>query len=216
MSDRFVRQADLVPAEKLSGECVAVIGVGAVGRQVSLQLASIGVRKLTLIDFDQVDETNITTQGYRRREVNCAKVVAARQAVLEIDPTIEVTTIEDRFRGKYPVGSAIFCCVDTIAARDAIWRQLGHKVTFWCDARMLGEAIRILTVADFHGREQYPSTLFAQVDAQSGRCTARSTIYTAAIAAGLMVHQFSRWLRGISTDNDTCLNLLTGDFVVLD
>lgn len=53
---------------------------------------------------------------------------------------------------------------------------------------MLGDVLRILTVADETGREHYPTTLFQQSEAQTGRCTARSTIYAANIAAGLMLH----------------------------
>jgi len=48
---------------------VTVIGVGAIGRQVALQLASIGVRRLQLVDFDAVDLTNVTTQGYLAEDV---------------------------------------------------------------------------------------------------------------------------------------------------
>ena len=76
---------------------------------------------------------------------------------------------------------------------------------------MLGEVMRILTVADDQGRDYYPTTLFEPSAAQTGRCTARSTIYTANIAAGLMLHQFTRWLRGIPTDADAHLNLLAGE-----
>jgi len=53
-----------VPSERLAQLLVTVIGVGAIGRQVALQLAAIGVRQLQLVDFDRVDNTNITTQGY--------------------------------------------------------------------------------------------------------------------------------------------------------
>lgn len=62
---------------------------------------------------------------------------------------------------------------------------------------MLGEVMRILTVADGLGNEHYLTTLFEQSEAQLGSCTARSTIYTASIATGLMLHQFSRWLERI-------------------
>jgi molybdopterin-synthase adenylyltransferase len=213
MSDRFMRQADLVPRETLVDETVTVIGVGAIGRQVALQLASLGVSRLVLIDFDQVDETNVTTQGYRHWEVGMAKVLATKQAALEIDPTIEVRVIEDRFRGKHLSGRCVFCCVDSISARAAIWRQVGHGANFWCDGRMLGEVIRVLAVADMLGREHYPTTLFSQSEAQSGSCTSRSTIYAAGIAAGLMVHQFSRWLRRLPPEMDLSLNLLAGELV---
>src|SRR4051812_12535908 len=101
MSDRFARQRDLVPRERLGEETVTVIGVGAIGRQVALQLASIGVRTLTLIDFDRVESTNISTQGYRFRELGLPKVQATREAVLEIDPTIEAMAIDSRFRADH-------------------------------------------------------------------------------------------------------------------
>ena len=79
---------------------------------------------------------------------------------------------------------------------------------------MLGEVLRILTVADAENRAYYPTTLFAAAEAQSGSCTARSTIFAASIAAGLMVHQLTRWLRGLSVDRDTSFNLLAGEYVV--
>ena len=72
----------------------------------------------------------------------------------------------------------------------------------------------MLAVADETGRDYYPTTLFAQSEAQPGRCTARSTIYAAGIAAGLMVHQFTRWLRRLPIERDTSLNLLAGEWAV--
>src|SRR6201999_1514449 len=44
--DRFSRQRELVPAERLDPLLVTVIGVGAIGRQVALQLAAVGVRRI--------------------------------------------------------------------------------------------------------------------------------------------------------------------------
>ena len=137
MGDRFTRQAELVPHERLSQESVTIIGVGAIGRQAAVQLASIGARKITLVDFDHVDESNVTTQGYRHREVGIAKVEATRQAILEIDPTAQVQTIADRFRAKYPVSSSVFCCVDSVSGREAIWKVVQARVRWWCDGRML-------------------------------------------------------------------------------
>jgi len=80
---------------------------------------------------------------------------------------------------------------------------------------MLGEVIRILAAASAVGRDHYFTTLFSQSEAQAGPCTARSTIYTANVAAGLMLHQFTRWLRGLAVDTDTNLNLLSGELTVV-
>ena len=75
-NSRLSRQQGLVPSDRLVDLTVTVIGVGAIGRQVALQLAAIGVRSIQLIDFDSVDETNITTQGYLASDVGTLKVEA--------------------------------------------------------------------------------------------------------------------------------------------
>jgi sulfur carrier protein ThiS adenylyltransferase len=212
--DRFVRQQALVPADRLQSLLVTVIGVGAIGRQVALQLAAIGVRRLQLVDFDVVDLTNVTTQGYWSRDVGLSKVSATKRAIEELDDGVDIETVEDRFRPKLQWGESVFCCVDSIAARTAIWRAVGGRCQFWADGRMLGETIRVLTAADEAGRMHYPSSLFASSDAEPGRCTARSTIYAAGVAAGMMVHQFARWLRQQPVDCDVMFNLLASELVV--
>eukprot|EP00456_Euglypha_rotunda_P061888 TRINITY_DN518_c0_g1_i3.p1 TRINITY_DN518_c0_g1~~TRINITY_DN518_c0_g1_i3.p1 ORF type:complete len:216 (-),score=56.35 TRINITY_DN518_c0_g1_i3:447-1094(-) len=211
MSDRFVRQQDLVPAARLEALTATVIGVGAIGRQIALQLAALGVPRLQLIDFDIVELTNVTTQGYYCGDVGVPKVTATAQVIQQIDPTITVTTMLDRFRPRHEIGSAVFCCVDSIATRTALWRSVRKTCEFWCDGRMLGEVMRVLTAAGDVGHDHYLTTLFEPAEAQSGRCTARSTIYTANLAAGFMLHQFTRWLRGVTVECDLTLNLLAGE-----
>ena len=211
VSDRFVRQSQLVPMEKLKPLTVTVIGVGAIGRQVALQLAASGVRRMQLIDFDKVEPTNITTQGYLAADLGQFKVDATVCAVQSIDASLEVEQVIDRFRPGLSTGEAVFVCVDSISSRTTIWRSLRHQCVFWCDGRMRGEVIRILTATDSNSRDHYDTTLFAQEDAQTGACTSRSTIYTASIAAGLMLHQFTRWIRGICIERDLTLNLLASE-----
>lgn len=215
MTDRFVRQHDLVPPDRLQEVSATVIGVGAIGRQVALQLAAIGIRRLQLIDFDTVELSNVTTQGYHMAEVGTLKVLATERVVREIDPAIEVATVADRFRPRHQPSEAVFCCVDAIATRAAIWQALGKRISFWADGRMLGEVVRILVVTEGDGLNYYGTTLFQVDEAQPGRCTSRSTIYTANIAAGLMLHQFTRWLRSTAVDRDLTLNLLGTELVLL-
>lgn len=213
MDHRFERQSDLVPRDCLEGLSVDVIGVGAIGRQVALQLVALGVRNLRLIDFDRVEETNVTTQGYLAEDIGKRKVEATADFVRRIDPAIAVMTICDRFRSRNGVREVVFCCVDSISARAAIWRTVQESCLFWCDGRMLGEVIRVLTVVRQNGYAPYEGSLFPQADAQRGACTSRGAIYTASIAAGLMLHQFTRWLRGVPLEPDHTLNLLASELV---
>jgi len=210
--DRYARQQDLVPRDRLATLKASVIGVGAIGRQVALQLAAVGVSSLQLIDFDTVDLSNVTTQGYLAGDIGKPKVLATAAAVQAMDAEIAVETVQDRYRPKTEIGQAVFCCVDSITARQAIWRAACSRCRFWVDGRMLGEVIRVLAADEEHGRDHYPRTLFSQAEAQPGRCTARSTIYAASIAAGLMVHQFTRWLRRLPIDREILVNLLASEW----
>src|SRR5262245_8401944 len=119
---RFARQAELVPFERLAKVTASVIGVGAIGRQVALQLAAIGVRRLQLVDFDVVEITNVTTQGYSRDDIGRSKVDATADAVQHVDPQIAVEMVFDRCRPKTQLGQAVLCCVDSIETRAAIFR----------------------------------------------------------------------------------------------
>jgi sulfur carrier protein ThiS adenylyltransferase len=188
--------------------------VGAIGRQVALQLASIGAPHIQLIDFDTVEATNVTTQGYFQDEIGLEKVIATHCQIADIDASIEVDTVKDRYRPKHDIGNVVFCCVDSITAREVIFRGV-RDVDLWIDGRMLGETMRILAAWDEASRDYYTQTLFSQEEAQQGACTARSTIYTASIAAGLMIHQLTRWLRsGCVLDADLTLNLLASEMMV--
>ena len=189
---RFARQAELVPREPIASMAASVIGVGAIGRQVALQLAAIGVRQLQLVDFDMVELTNITSQGYWHDDLGQAKAIATAAAIQKIDPTIEVEVICDRYRPRIPLGGAVFCCVDAIATRAAIWRSARDCSRFWADGRMLGEVIRVLAAANCQEREHLARRCFPRVMA-ARQLYAHSTVYAANIAAGLMVHQFTRY-----------------------
>jgi hypothetical protein len=76
---------------------------------------------------------------------------------------------------------------------------------------MAAEVVRVLASDRPMDDGYYATTLFESAEAYSGSCTARSTIYTASIAAGLMLSQFTRWLRGLPVDRDVLLNLLAAE-----
>lgn len=210
--NRFLRQQGLIATAKLQQTSATVIGVGAIGRQVAIQLAALGVGSLQLIDFDLVESHNVTSQGYRTSEVGSAKVIATANAISELDQHVTVEAIQDRFRLRIPCSDIVFCCVDSIQTRSLIWNHLKRRFGFWSDARMLGEVIRVLSATDeSRSIKKYSDSLFSAADAQTGSCTSRSTIYTASIAGGMMVHQFTRWLRKLPLDNDLCFNLLSSE-----
>jgi len=112
------------------------------------------------------------------------------------------------------IGDVLFCAVDSIENRRLIWQSVKDKIGFFCDGRMGAEVLRILTACNTEGEEHYQNTLFSQQEAYEAPCTAKTTIYCANIAAGLMLSQFTKYLRGIPVDRDVQLNLLTMEISV--
>jgi sulfur carrier protein ThiS adenylyltransferase len=113
-------------------------------------------------------------------------------------------------------GAVVFCCVDHIAVRRLIWESVRSSALCFVDGRMSAEVLRVLAVDDPAMDDSYSRTLFAPEETHVGPCTARSTIYTAAIAAGFMVHEFAKWLRGMPVDADLTLNLLAAELTAAD
>jgi len=212
--DRDLRQRDIIPPERLAHCRVTVIGVGAIGRQIVLQLAAIGIPHLTLVDFDTVEPVNLAPQGYLEEDLEMLKVTATAEMVKKINSQITVELLPERFRRSTKVGDVVFCCVDKIDTRKLIWEAVGRKTRFFADARMSAEVVRVLTACDERGRKHYPTTLFAPAEAFTGACTAKATVFCANIAAGLMLAAFSQWLRGMAPEPDFTLSLLAWELTV--
>ena len=214
MSDRFSRQSDIVPRERILDCTATIIGVGAIGRQVALQLTAVGVPHLQLIDFDSVETSNLATQGFMQKDLKRPKVDVTAEFTREMNNDLVVEVILERFKRSTPVGNCVFACVDSIEIRKLIWDSVKDKVSFYCDGRMSAEVLRIITACDEKGREYYPQTLFTAQQAHAGPCTAKTTIYCANIAAGFMLAQFTKYLRFLPVDPDIQVNLLASEINV--
>ncbi len=58
IEERYSRQHDIVPTERLAACKASVIGVGAIGRQIALQLVAMGISWLQLIDHDSAPDVS--------------------------------------------------------------------------------------------------------------------------------------------------------------
>ena len=212
--ERYIRQKDIVPADRLAACKATVVGVGAIGRQVALQLTAMGIPWLQLVDFDTVDASNLASQGYLENDLGKPKVEATTLLCKQINTGVEIHWVKQPFRRSMEIGNIVFCAVDRIDTRRLIWEAVKDKTNFFADGRMTAEVLRILTACDFASRKHYPTTLFHSDEAFEGPCTAKTTIYCANIAAGLMIAQFTKYLRQLPIDCDIQLNLLASELNV--
>ena len=213
-NERYSRQRDIVPPERIADCKATVIGVGAIGRQVALQLSAMGIPWLQLVDHDKVEWSNLASQGYLEGDMGKLKVNATLELCWRMNAATQINAVPERFRRSMENGNIVFCCVDRIDVRRLIWEAVKDRVNFYGDGRMSAEVLRVLTACDSESRKHYPSTLFNSDEAFVGPCTAKTTIYCANIAAGFMVAQFTKYLRLLPVDPDIQVNLLASEINV--
>lgn len=81
--------------QKLLSSHALIVGMGGLGSPIALYLAAAGVGKLTLSDFDIVEVSNLQRQiAHTTKRVGQLKTHSARTACLEINPEIEINTID--------------------------------------------------------------------------------------------------------------------------
>ena len=105
MSKRYARQIALADVgaegqEKLGRASVLVVGLGGLGCPAALYLATSGIGRLVLNDFDRVDETNLPRQIlFAPEDVGALKVDAARKRLTALNPEVDVVTLPERLDG---------------------------------------------------------------------------------------------------------------------
>jgi molybdopterin-synthase adenylyltransferase len=105
VSNRYARQIALadVGAEgqaKLGAARMLVVGLGGLGCPAALYLATSGVGRLVLNDFDRVDETNLPRQIlYGPADVGQLKVEAAKARLTALNPAVAIECVPERLEG---------------------------------------------------------------------------------------------------------------------
>lgn len=76
--------------EKLKTSKVAIAGLGGLGSNVAIALARAGIGKLLIVDFDNVDVTNLNRQQYFIEDIGKPKTDALFNIIHRINPVIEI------------------------------------------------------------------------------------------------------------------------------
>ena len=95
--NEFARTERLIGSDnllKLKNANIIIFGLGGVGSYVAEALARCGVGRMTVVDKDTVDITNINRQLYALQStVGKNKADVAKERILDINPQCEVTSV---------------------------------------------------------------------------------------------------------------------------
>ncbi|MBV8636106.1 MAG: HesA/MoeB/ThiF family protein [Burkholderiaceae bacterium] len=151
--------------QKLLDAHALVIGAGGLGSPVALYLASAGVGKITLVDNDTVDLTNLQRQILHSTEsVGTPKAESGRKSLGRINPEVEVAALQERVAGDrlselVAAADVVLDCSDNFATRHAV----NHACVAQRKPLVSGAAIRFdgqISVFDMRGDSPCYACLF--------------------------------------------------------
>lgn len=103
-----------------------VIGAGGLGSPVALYLGTAGVGRITLVDHDTVDLTNLQRQiAHTLARVGQPKVESARAGMMAINPTLDIRTVARRADAAWldtavAAADVVLDCSDNFATRHQV------------------------------------------------------------------------------------------------
>lgn len=186
----LTRQLDIIPLNVLN-KPVTIIGCGAIGSFLGLQLAKMGMTNLAFFDHDTVSIENMSNQFFRFKDIGKTKSAALHDLV--VDFTGVPTKHNLKFETSHALTQAgiVVVAVDSMEARRMVYESIkekNFKVDYIIDPRMSAEffAMYVINPHDAKDQATYEKTLYSDEQAVPERCTAKSTVYTASLGAGLV------------------------------
>ncbi|OZS42754.1 molybdopterin-synthase adenylyltransferase MoeB [Photobacterium sanguinicancri] len=166
----ILRQFDFEGQEALKASSMLILGAGGLGCASTQYLAAAGVGKLTLIDDDKVEVSNLQRQVlHNDSTVGQLKVDSAKRALETINPNLHVETIAKRLDDAALLTlieqhSLVLDCSDNVDTRNQL-----NRLCFQTKTPLIsGAAIRMegqISVYTYQGDQpcyECLSTLFGQ------------------------------------------------------
>lgn len=192
------RQSALYLPELHAPREATVIGNGGIGSPTALGVAKLGVPKMTLYDFDTVEEENLSNQWYRHKyaETPTFKSDALAEQIGEF-ADCKVVAVPERYVAQ-PLSGLVISGVDSMPARRRIWEdgiRFNPNIDLYIDGRMGGLSGRIISVrpADPDDVERYEETLHTDERTQEDPCGERAVMSNTLVMAGLITEVVRQW-----------------------
>jgi molybdopterin-synthase adenylyltransferase len=111
---------------RLLGAHALVIGAGGLGSPVALYLGSAGVGRITVVDHDDVDLTNLQRQiAHNQSRVGSPKATSVQMSVAAINPEVQLHAVVRRADAALldelvPQADVVLDCTDNFRTRHAV------------------------------------------------------------------------------------------------
>jgi threonine dehydrogenase-like Zn-dependent dehydrogenase len=199
-TERLNRQLDLLVPTDLD---IHIVGCGGIGSWTALALAKMGYERITLYDFDNVEDHNIATQFYDVEDIGKRKTEALATNI-ENFSGVKAVAINSRPDGIK--GDVLIMAVDSMKSRAEL-AKLIPNFQFVIDGRMGGLVANIFSFMPFE-KDRYEATLFTDEEAAPEPCTARAICFNVFSIAGMIGNMVKRFDRGEAMPFETNLDMV--------
>jgi len=179
---------------------VDVIGVGAVGSKIAMELAKLGIKNIHLWDGDEVESHNIANQDFYLGDIGKPKVTAMKARIKEATG-ISVTAHNEYITEGVELGEFVFLAVDTMKARKEIFEDsLKNNFTteIVVEVRMGIEELRVygFNPCKREDIKRWTNTLVDDKETVESACSAKTTVgATAGMTSSLAVTRFMQGVK---------------------
>jgi len=201
--------------QRLLDARVLIIGLGGLGSPVAMYLASAGVGRLVLVDFDTVDLSNLQRQiAHGTADMGRSKVESARDTLLRLNPDCHVDGLghrldEQALAEQVESADLVLDCTDNFSTRFAVNAACARSGT----PLVSGAAVRLEgQVSLFTGRPGEPCyrCLYSEQGEEDLRCSENGVLAPlVGIIGSVQAAEALKWLAGVGTP-------LAGRLLVLD
>jgi molybdopterin/thiamine biosynthesis adenylyltransferase len=122
----LLEEIDVEGQEKLLASHILIIGAGGLGSAAAPYIGAAGVGKITLVDHDKVELTNLQRQiMHSQNSIGKSKVESGKQFLQGINPSLIINAVEaiaseDLLNKLLPTVDIVLDCTDNFAARHLI------------------------------------------------------------------------------------------------
>jgi molybdopterin/thiamine biosynthesis adenylyltransferase len=178
---------------------INVIGAGATGSKVVMELAKLGLTDIHVWDFDDVESHNIPNQAFGLQHIGMKKVDALKEVVEQFTGT-SIHTHDHKVTGEdEDLSGVVFLLTDTMSSRKEIWEnaiRFKMNIQVMIETRMGADVGRIYTVNPTNPKQikMWEATLVDDDVAEESMCGGSVSVGpTASILSGFAVWQMMRW-----------------------
>jgi len=225
-SDRYSRFRLIAwwDQQKLLDAKVLVVGAGALGNEVLKNLALLGAGTIYVVDFDTIEDSNLTRSVlFRERDRGRSKAETAAAAIRDMNPGVQIkpmmaNIITDVGLGLFRDVDVLIGCLDNREARLWVNRFCWKAGTPWVDGGIqeINGVAKVFVPPDGPCYEcamtendyrlinlRYSCPLLRQEDLLAGKVPTAPTI--ASMIGGLQTQEALKLIHGMQVDEGSAL-----------